>query len=300
MSRVLILSDGRVGHLQQSVAFAQHLELSYDIVEVSPRFVWSKVAALLCDRISCYLPWWFKHDPIPQAQYGYVVGAGSGTYYMVKHIAKKLGVKSVTMMLPKGYRYDYDLILAQSHDNPPELPLIKTLPVNLSYTQSEGIFKTEDTAAVGVIIGGENGLYRMTEGTMRVYLDEIVRRYGKSHTVAVTTSPRTPPAIEALVASYGFDYTVIYSQEKINPIPDFLAQCETVFITADSTSMISQTVSYGKSYVVVLPLERVKEGKHQCFVETLEQGEYLHLYDGSIKHRNRKIDLKRLLQKAVA
>ncbi len=299
MSRVLILSDGRAGHLQQSVAFAKHLELPYDIVAVSSRFGWSKIAALLCDRISCYLPWWFKHDPIPQAQYGYVVGAGSGTYYMVKRIARKFGAKSVTMMLPKGYRYDFDLILAQAHDDPPEHPHIKTLPVNLSYTQPEGLFAPEKPA-VGVIIGGENALYRMGEGAMRIYLDEIKRRYALTHTIAVTTSPRTPPAIEALVASYGFDYTVIYSQEKINPIPDFLAQCETVFITVDSTSMISQAVSYGKSYVVVLPLERVKEGKHQRFVETLERGEYLHLYDGSIKHRNRKIDLKRLLQKAVA
>ncbi|MCF6206621.1 MAG: mitochondrial fission ELM1 family protein [Sulfurovum sp.] len=299
MSRVLILSDGKPGHLQQSVAFAELIDMPYDIVEVRPRFWGSKALALLSDRIDAVVPWWFRMESVPQQKYDFVVGTGSSTYYMVKYAAKKYHAKSVTTMLPRGYRYTYDLILAQAHDAPPSHPNIKTLPVNLSHTRPQGIF-TSQKPAVGIVIGGENQMYAMREGSMRAYLDEIVSRYGNTHTIAVTTSPRTPPQIEALVASYGFDYEVLYSKDKRNPISDFLAVCEIVFLTSDSTSMISQAVSYGSSFVVVLPLETRKEGKHQRFIERLEQEGYLHLFDGSIKHHNRKIDLAKMLQKVIA
>jgi len=42
VSRVLILSDGRLGHLNQSIAFSKYCNLPYDVVEVKPRYFWSK------------------------------------------------------------------------------------------------------------------------------------------------------------------------------------------------------------------------------------------------------------------
>ena len=298
--RMLILSDGRAGHENQSVALAKHLGMAYDICRVKSRFGWSKAAALLLDRAGVKLAGLFHIENPPQSVYSYVVGAGSTTYYPVKVLAKKLDAKSVTMMLPKGFRYDFDLILAQGHDDPPKQPNIKTLPVNLSYVQPQGIFQKAQKPVVGIVIGGENNTYTMSKGRIEAYLDEIAVRYKKSHTIAVTTSPRTPKEIEALVASYGFDYTLIYSECQENPIPDFLAVAEVVFVTADSTSMISEAVSFGKSAIIVLPLEAQKESKHQNFIEMLERGEYLHIYDGSVKYRTRKVDLSHILKKVFS
>ncbi len=83
---------------------------------------------------------------------------------------------------------------------------------------------------------------------------------------------------------------MIYSQKPVNPIPDFLAQCERVFITADSTSMISEAVSFGKAGVEVLPLQSTKENKFDRFIAHLEREGYLHRFDGTVKEANRKID----------
>ena len=298
--RMLILSDGRAGHENQSVALAKHLGMAYDICRVKPRFGWSKAAALLLDRVGVKLAGLFHIENPPQSVYSYVVGAGSTTYYPVKVLAKKLNAKSVAMMLPKGFRYDFDLILAQGHDDPPKQPNIKTLPVNFSYVQPQGIFQKAQKPVVGIVIGGENDTYTMSKGRIEAYLDEIAVRYKESHTIAVTTSPRTPKEIEALVVSYGFDYTLIYSERQENPIPDFLAVAEVVFVTADSTSMISEAVSFGKSAIIVLPLEAQKESKHQSFIEMLERGEYLHIYDGSVKYRTRKVDLSHILKKVFS
>jgi mitochondrial fission protein ELM1 len=299
--RMLIVSDGRAGHENQSVALAKYLNIEYDVVQVMPRFGWSKAFALLSDRTGMYIPGIFRVEKLPQADYDYVVGCGSTTYYTVKRLAKALQAKSVAMMLPKGYRYDFDIILAQLHDDPPKRENIKTLPVNVAYVEPKGLFRKKgDKPAIGIVIGGENSTFRMSRGRMEAYLDEIVSRFGATHTLVVSTSPRTSAEVEALVASYDFDYSVIYAKEPVNPIPDFLAQCEMVFVTADSTSMLSEAVSFGSSAVVVLPLESEKEGKHQRFVEMLEKEEYVHIYDGSIKYRTRKVDLSHALQKVFA
>ncbi len=298
--RMLILSDGRAGHENQSLALAKHLGMEYDLVKVKPRFPWSKGVSILFDRLHIYLPGLFNIETLPQSEYSHVVGAGSTTYYPAKVLARQLHAKSVAMMLPKGFRYDFDLILAQGHDDPPKQPNIKALPVNLSYVQPQGIFKRGKKPVVGIVIGGENGTYSMERGRIEAFLDEIAARYQESHTIAVTTSPRTPEQIESLVASYDFDYTLIYSESRQNPIPDFLAVAEVVFVTADSTSMISEAVSFGKSAVVVLPLEAKKESKHQRFIEMLEREEYLHIYDGSVKYRTRKVDLSYALKKAFS
>ena len=135
----------------------------------------------------------------------------------------------------------------------------------------------------------------MSKEKLQAQLEIVMKAY-EGFEIAVTTSPRTSDEVEALIESYGFDYTVIFSQNPINPIPDFLEQCESVFITGDSTSMISEAVSYGTSNVIVLPLESREENKFTRFIETLAQEGYLHIFDGTIQKRNRKIDFKSYLK----
>ena len=69
-----------------------------------------------------------------------------------------------------------------------------------------------------------------------------------------------------------------------------------MFITGDSTSMISEAVSYGKSNVVVLPLESQEENKFTRFIDTLEKEEYLHIFNGSIENKNKKIDFRKYVK----
>lgn len=199
-------------------------------------------------------------------------------------------------MLPRGFRYNFDLIFAQSHDNPPKHTNIIEIPANFSYVEPQGIYKAAKKS-IGIIIGGNNKHFTISKEKLRVQLDMIVALY-KDYEIALTTSPRTSQEVEQLLASYKFDYEVIYSKNPKNPIADFLEQCETVFITGDSTSMISETVSYGTSNVVILPLEcqEKKNNKFNRFIETLKDEEYLHIFDGTIKNKNKKLDFKAYLQ----
>jgi mitochondrial fission protein ELM1 len=292
MKRALILSDDRMGHLNQSLAFVKYLDLSYDVVSVNLKYKWFKVLSYILDKIGIYTDKLF--DIQIDKKYDLVVGTGSTTSYATKILAKKMHAKSVAMMLPRGYRYDFDIIFSQSHDNPPKQENIIEIPANFSYVEPKGLYQAEKKS-IGIVIGGDNKLFTMAKEKLQAQLDAMVAKYS-DYEIAITTSPRTTEEIELLVASYGFDYEVLFSKTPINPIPDFLEQCETVFITGDSTSMISEAVAYGKSNVVVLPLESKEENKFTRFTDTLEKEGYLHIFDGTIKNKNKKIDFKTYLK----
>jgi len=292
LSRALILSDGRMGHLNQSLAFVKYLDISYDVVPVKFKYKWVKALSYILDKTGIYTEKLF--DVHIDKKYDVVVGTGSATSYATKVLAKKMNAKSIAMMLPRGYRYDFDIIFAQSHDNPPKQENIIEIPANFSYVEPKGLYQAEKKS-IGIVIGGDNKLFRMSKETIRKALD-FIKQFYEGYEIAVTTSPRTSKEIEDLIVSYAFDYEVIFSKNPVNPIPDFLAQCETVFITGDSTSMISEAVSYGKSNVVVLPLESKKENKFTRFIERLGKEGYLHIFDGSIENKNKKIDFKTYLE----
>lgn len=292
---ILILSDGRKGHINQSIALAKYLGFDYDIIQVGFKNKFLKLLSYLFDKIGFYNSSILDINNIPNKNYAMVVCAGSSTYYATKTISKKLGCKSVAMMLPSGYKYDFDTIFAQSHDNPPALPNIIEIPANFSYIEPQELYKATKKS-IGIVIGGSNKILTMDKQTLKNQLDFIVAHF-KDYEIAITSSPRTPPEIEKLVRGYHLDYEVIYSINPINPIPDFLAQCETIFITADSTSMISEAISYGDSNVVILPLLSNKENKFTNFISKLQDDGYLHIFNGIIINKNRKIDFSYFVKK---
>jgi len=288
MKCLLIVSDGRKGHENQSVAVAKYLGFSYEIVKVDAAFVGSKLLGYIWDKLKIYLKIFVIENEIPAKSYNIVIGTGSSTYYAVKYFAKIYGAKSITTMLPRGYRYDFDIIFAQDHDNPPQRDNIIKIPANFSYVEPQKIYKAYNRS-VGIVIGGDNGVFTFSKKALKLQVDQIIALFS-GYEIAVTTSPRTSKEIDALIASYGFDYEVIFSHKPLNPIPDFLEQCETVFITADSTSMISEAISFGEANIEILPLKSSKENKFERFITQLEEEGYIHIFDGTINTKNRKID----------
>jgi hypothetical protein len=270
----------------------KYLDISYDVISVKFRYKWFKALSYLLDKIGIFTEKLF--DIQTDKKYDMVVGTGSGTSYASKVLARRNKAKSVSMMLPRGYRYDFDVIFAQRHDNPPKQENIIEIPANFSYVEPKGLYQAKKST-IGIVIGGDNKLFTMHKEKLKSQLDAIVKVFD-DYEIAITTSPRTSDEIEQLVGSYGFDYEVIFSKNPINPIPDFLEQCESVFITGDSTSMISEAVAYGRTNVVVLPLESKEENKFTRFIETLEKEGYLHIFDGTIKNRNRKIDFRKYVK----
>jgi uncharacterized protein len=294
-SKVLILSDGKPGHLNQSLAFARLLQLDYDLVDCRCRSRWAKAASYFLDRFGIRSAALFRVGPHGE-RYVAVLSAGSETYYANKVLAARLKAKAVAIMLPSGYRLDYDLIVAQEHDRPPARSNLLSLPVNLAAPSPQGVVDfVASQQSVGVIVGGPSRHFELSFEQLRQQLATIFSLFPGADLVA-TTSRRTPAEVEELVASFPFRRSVLFNREPVNPIPDFLAHCQTVFVTGDSTSMVSEAVSFGQASIEVLPMvPRVADSKILRMLQRLEELGYLHTFDGSLGHCRRKFDQQAIL-----
>ena len=262
MKRILIISDGKAGHLNQSIAFCKIKEVSYDILEVKFRSKFHKALSYLFDRFDYFTDILFdEYKRYYFDFYDAIISAGSGTYYFNKYIAQKYDKKSIALMLPKSYKFkNFYYIIAQEHDNPIRLDNILTIPLNLSFPRQKGyIKKVEDKKSLAIIIGGDNDVFTMEHELIKDELDDIFEKY-PDYLKYITTSRRTTPEIESLVDEYEFDYKLIYSREpNINPIGDFIAVCDEFFISADSTSMLSEVRANTNAKINIIDLDSKKE-----------------------------------------
>ena len=291
MSKVLILTDGKAGHENQSKAFARALGCNFDLVEVHFRSKIHKALSYLLDRLGIRtLSLLCSSSAFTFASsYSAVLGTGSGTFYASKALAKKLGAKCGVVLYPRGYDIaSFNCVLAPAFDRPESAANVIEIPANL--VANDEAFYEKGVAAyrertlvvpeIAVIIGGPNKCSTMTAEWMKVMLDEIFKQPGAK---AVTTSRRTPPEVEAIVDSYPWDYKLLYSKDHFNPIPAFVKLAKKLYVTAESTGMLSEACTFGAAEVVAL--DNLNPGPHKFrrFVEDLRAGGYM---DGS-----RKVDL---------
>ena len=305
--KVLILTDGKAGHENQSKAFARALGCDFDLVEVHFKSKFHKLLSYIFDHLrihSSFLllategtqggrkalcPLCASEALCGDKKYCNVIGTGSGTFYAAKVVAKKLGVACGVVLYPRGYDIaSFDCILAPAFDRPKRAANVVEIPANLVandedfYAKGVAAFRerTSVVPEIAVIVGGPNKCSTLTPDWMKARLDEIFALPGAK---AVTTSRRTPAEVEAVVDSYPWDYRLLYSKDHFNPIPAFVKLAKRLYVTAESTGMLSEACTFGSAEVVAL--DNLNPGPHKFrrFVENLREAGYV---DG-----NKKVDL---------
>jgi len=296
--RILIVSDGKAGHENQSRALCAGLGVSCEVARVAYSSRFAKIATYLWDRLGIRSRKWFDITPF-EGKFDAIIGTGSGAFFPVKVLARKMKIPAAAVLYPRGYRLDYDCIVAPEFDRPPRLPNVVQIPVNFTntnvdfYEKGVAAFRQRHAPqrpAVGLIIGGPNPFASMEA-------DEMARQFDRIFAATegcerwVTTSRRTPHAVEDLVDKLPFDFKLIFSRDQFNPIPAFVMLCETVFVTSDSTGMISEAVTRGNARVEIVMNLRRKQSKFGRLVQNLERDDYVHVFSGTLGDARRKIDL---------
>lgn len=300
--KILLLTDGKAGHENQSKAFVRALGCEFERVEVRFRSRLAKAASYLLDRLGVRTCGLLAFDPPlpPSADYAAVVGTGSGTFYAAKAAARRFRTKCGVVLYPRGYDLkSFDCILAPAFDRPASAPNVIPVPANLvagdaafydqgverfkaHYAQSTGRELDCAAPATAVIVGGPNKCSSLDAAWLKGELDRIFAAAAGAR-LWVTTSRRTPAEVEALVDAFPWDYKLLYSRDQFNPIPAFVVLARSLYVTAESTGMLSEACTCGTAEVRAL--DNLKPGPHKFrrFVENLRAGGYV---DG-----NRKINL---------
>ena len=320
--KALIVSDGKPGHYNQSVALCQHMGWEHETIEVAYKSKAAKALSYLLDRLGIYTEKLFssprpktpgiKHQASslqpPVSNFALLLSTGSTTYYANKLLARRLKIPNIAILCPKGYRLDFSHIFCPFYDHPPKRPNITELPLNLCaandafFAEKAAEFKVRHTQrkpAVGIIVGGPNAVSEIDPAEIRQQLEAIFKAT-EGMERWVTTSRRTPRAVETLIDRLDFDYKLINSRDPYNPIPTFIQLCERLFVTSDSASMISECASFGKARVEILMNRQTKSpNKFEELVQGLEKRGAVHIFDGTLGDAARKIDLRPLLAEAL-
>jgi mitochondrial fission protein ELM1 len=328
--RALILTDGKPGHENQSIALCRHLGLNYELAKVGYRSKSAKAISYLLDRTGIYTEILFQISEIRNQKSevrkepprrplssdlrslscDLLISTGSTSFYPNKVIARKLGVPNVAILKPGGYRPDFSAILCPAYDHPPKRSNVTELPLNLcaadpsffeeKAAEFEKIHKAALPAAAGFIIGGPNAVSEIDAAGLK---DKLEQAFALTEGCErwVTTSRRTPPEIEQLVESLPFDYTLINSRDPYNPIPAFIRKCDRLFVTSDSASMVSECASFGTARVEILMNRQTRSpNKFEELFQGLEKLNAVHIFDGTLGAAGQKVDLKPLLKKALS
>jgi len=309
--KALLLTDGKPGHENQSIALCRHLGLMYETVTVAYSCKPAKVLSYLLDRFGIYTEKIFQIADCRFliADFDLVISTGSTTFYPNKVLARKLRIPNIAILNPKGYRPDFTKILCPAYDHPPKRPNIIELPLNICaadksfFVEKAAEFKTKhqvNSPAMGFIIGGPNAISTIDAACLKKQLEkafaltEGCKRW-------VTTSRRTPADVEAVIESLPFDYRLINSRDPYNPVPAFIQLCDRLFVTSDSASMISECASFGAASVEILMNRQTKTpNKFQELIHGLEKLNAVHVFNGTLGTANRKIDLAETLKGIAA
>lgn len=257
MAECWVLSDGKPGMSNQCIGLAEALDVDFVVKIVRPRLPWRILAP----------PLWLSplsapgadgdklHPPWPKL----LIATGRQTVALSMAIKRASAGKTFTIQIqnPANSLSRFDLVVVPRHDEITGTNVIVTEGA-LHRVTSERLAREAERFSpllaslprplVAVLVGGSNRQYRFTRaGAQRLayQLQRLVRQQGVG--LAVTMSRRTGEENEhRLRDALSADDVYIWDGNGDNPYFGILGLCDTIVVTSDSVSMVSEACATGK------------------------------------------------------
>lgn len=304
---ILVLSDGKAGHLKQSLAVSECIPESHtQIIEVAYKHFWSRYLLSLgiflpfLERFYPLLLRWALKKKSYQAlcKSAVILSTGSSLGHLNLLLSRLYEAKSVVIMTPPiGAQREYTLRIIPQHDHPTLYPnTLITLASPTSITPhsivKHGValkkfLGISTTSAISIFIGGNTPKQQMANTTLITFIEKI-RAFcsAEQKSLLITTSRRTSSKIIFFLKKElsSFCKLLVISSEKDQAvdtsdhlIEGMMGLSDLIFVTNDSLSMISEAASSGKKVIVLQTLHRTTSPtKHEQMIKTLEQHKYIY------------------------
>lgn len=241
---VWIVSDGKPGHVNQSLglaeAIARAVPTDFRVVPALP--AWRAWLALLLKR---------SPDaalPAPDL----IVGAGHATHATLLAARRACGGRAVVLMKPSLPRRWFDLCIVPAHDG---------VAADARTLVSEGALNRmrparERAAGHGLILlGGTSPHFEWDGDALAVQIGSILARTPDTRWT-LTTSRRTPAEFLARLPPHPALTVVPHTATAADWLPARLQQSAAVWVTPDSASMVYEALTAGADVGVFdLPLK---------------------------------------------
>ena len=257
-----LITDGKVGMDVQVRGVADALGVTAEMKHVAPQRVHRLLSPWLPparrERIGrgglLSAPW-------PDI----VLATGRLSIPYLAAVRRAAGARTFTVILqdPKTGRGAADLIWVPAHDKLRGANVITTPTAPHSFTQARfanlrANVRPEVAALpsprIAVMLGGRSSDYPYSDACHARLSTALksLERLGASF--LITPSRRTHPQLLATVdAATASAPRVLWDGDSANPYADFLAQADTLIVTADSVNMTSEAAATGRPVFVFMP-----------------------------------------------
>jgi Kdo2-lipid IVA lauroyltransferase/acyltransferase len=308
---ILILSDGKTGHLRQSEAAAGAVVLALKERGLKGRIKAVEVkfrnrlcrhllasSGLLAGKYSCQGCSLCLRKFLARDTYGslsgqaadIVISCGSSVAAVNYVIARENRGKSIVIMRPSLLGLArFDLAVLPRHDNPPKRKnvVVTQGALNLideaylseqaeKLNQASGLGLEPSGFNVGLLLGGDSKGFSLDAGLVKTVIGQIKAFLEKEEvSLCVTTSRRTDPAVERLVKNEFKNYP----------------RCRFMVIASDNNPQYAVGGILGVSRVVIISPESIS-----MVSEAASSGRYVVVFDAPVSRRHRDF-LERLAEK---
>lgn len=195
-----------------------------------------------------------------------IIGAGHRTHLPVLCARRAHGGKSVIIMRPSLPLRWFDFCLVPDHDQPePAGNIIITRGAITTILPS----REHDDRAGLILVGGPSRHFHWNEQEIMDQIQAILRR-DTMITWQIGDSPRTPPATSNALARLRFRQMTFHPRQStgVDWVAKQLAQAGRVWVSADSVSMIYESLTAGAA-TGVLSVPVKMPGKLTHITDTL-------------------------------
>jgi mitochondrial fission protein ELM1 len=254
VSDLLIISDGKPGHRNQSLGLAQALQRCKPSLMLEERAPLSRMQALGC---------LLRRAPSGAPRPRLLIGAGHGTHLTLLALKRWYGVPAVVLMKPTLPTTCFDLCLIPAHDQPRPAPNVERTmgALNRMYPGDK------QTGRGLILIGGPSKNSGWVESELIAQLRALTRT---PFNWRMTTSRRTPDSTLALLQTLPGVELVPAAQTPDGWVAAELAEAEQCWVTEDSVSMIYEALSAGCG-TGLLPVPWLQQGRLYRGLEQLAE-----------------------------
>ena len=203
-------------------------------------------------------------DPYDKAP----VGAGHGTHLSMLSAKQLTGGKLIVLMKPSLPYSFFDFCIVPEHDSPP----IRDNIISTKGAINPVSFNPNKNIGTGLILlGGPSEHFGWDEANIIKQVEAIIKHH-KNIKWTIADSPRTPATtLKQMEQLQDADFAP-FQQTPTEKLREIVYNSATIWVSADSVSMIYESLSSG-ARVGVLDVLQKKEGRISNAINTLIQDE---------------------------
>ncbi|MGD9659932.1 MAG: mitochondrial fission ELM1 family protein [Porticoccaceae bacterium] len=237
IAAIWVISDGKPGHMNQSLGLARALENLRVARNPQRQAVEPRVVAALSPLNALSMALSKAAAPSPEKP-AVLIAAGHRTHLTLLALKRATGVAAVVLMKPSLPLSWFDLCLIPEHDQPPVRDNVVVTQGAINQMRAD----TEKDIAGMMLIGGSSDHYRWDENRLLAAIERIA---AAGDPWLLTTSRRTPANFIGLLSSLALANVRIvpFADTDAGWLAQTLPRVRSCWVTPDSVSMVYEALT---------------------------------------------------------